>query len=104
MRDWPHTFACRARWSGGRHSLRDGVQFCSGLVDLVVCVRRHGGGGHRLTLAGERVVGLVAQHIAQVGDRGVELGKRCGVGDDGEPGDDGRWFVASESVEKNGED
>jgi len=25
--------------------LRDSVQFCSGLVDLVVCVRRHGGGG-----------------------------------------------------------
>ena len=27
-------------------------KFCSGLVDLVVCVGRHGGGGHRLTLAG----------------------------------------------------
>ena len=26
-------------------------QFCSGLVDLVVRVRRHGGGGHRLALA-----------------------------------------------------
>ena len=36
---------------------RDRVQFCSGLVDLVVCVGRHGGGGHRLTLAGERFVG-----------------------------------------------
>src|ERR1700733_11557360 len=33
---------------------RDGVQFCSGLVDLVVGVGRQGGGGHRLTLAGER--------------------------------------------------
>src|ERR1700758_5285696 len=43
---------------------RDGVQFCSGLVDLVVGVRRHGGGGHRLTLAGERFVGLVAEDIA----------------------------------------
>ena len=32
-------------------------EFCSGLVDLVVCVGRHGGGGHRLTLAGERFVG-----------------------------------------------
>jgi hypothetical protein len=42
---------------------RDGVQFCSGLVDLIVCVRRHGGGGHRLTLAGERLVGLVAEDI-----------------------------------------
>jgi hypothetical protein len=29
------------------------VQFCSGLVDLVVCVSRHGGGGHRFALAGE---------------------------------------------------
>jgi hypothetical protein len=29
-------------------------EFCSGLVDLVVCVRHHRGGGHRLTLAGER--------------------------------------------------
>ena len=43
---------------------RDSVQFCSGLVDLVVCVRRHGGGGHRFALAGERFVGLVAEDIA----------------------------------------
>ena len=27
------------------------VQFCSGLVDLVVCIGHHGGGGHRFTLA-----------------------------------------------------
>ena len=40
---------------------RDGVQFCSGLVDLVVGVGRHGGGGHRLTFAGERFVGRVAE-------------------------------------------
>ena len=52
---------------------RDCVQFCSGLVDLVVCVRHHFGGGHRLTLAGERFVGLVAEDIAQVGDRGAEF-------------------------------
>jgi hypothetical protein len=45
---------------------RDGVQFCSGLVDLVVCVFGHGGGGHRLALAGERFVGLVAEDFAQV--------------------------------------
>ena len=38
--------------------------FCSGLVDLVVCVGHHGGGGHRLALAGERVVGLVAEDRA----------------------------------------
>jgi len=27
------------------------VEFCSGLVDLVVGARHHGGGGHRRTLA-----------------------------------------------------
>ena len=48
--------------------LRDSVQFCSGLVDLVVGVRHHPGGGHRLALAGERFVGLVVEDIAQVGD------------------------------------
>src|ERR1700733_3175324 len=53
---------------------RDCVQCCSGLVDLVVCVGNHGGGGHRLTLVGERFVSLVAEHIAQMGDRGGELG------------------------------
>jgi hypothetical protein len=36
------------------HLFRDRIQFCSGLVDLVVCVGGHGGGGHRLALAGER--------------------------------------------------
>ena len=39
-------------------------EFRSGLVDLVVCVRRHGGGGHRLALSGERFVGLVAEDLA----------------------------------------
>ena len=40
---------------GGSHLwlFRDVVEFCSGLVDLVVGVGRHGGGGHRLTLAGK---------------------------------------------------
>ena len=28
-------------------------EFCSGLVDLVVCVGCHGGGGHRFAFAGE---------------------------------------------------
>ena len=32
-------------------------------VDLVVWVGRHGGGGHRFALAGERFVGLVAEDI-----------------------------------------
>ena len=37
------------------------------MVDLVVCVGGHGGGAHRLALAGERFVGLVAD-LAEVGD------------------------------------
>jgi hypothetical protein len=41
---------------------------------LVVGVHRHLGAGHRFTLAGERFVGLVAEDIAEVGDRGVESG------------------------------
>ena len=80
-------------------------EFCSGLVDLVVCVGHHFGGGHRLTLAGERFVGLVAEDIAQVGDRGGDFGDhRRGDGTEREPGDGGRRFVASEPVEKSGED
>ena len=50
-------------------------EFCSGLVDLVVCVGYHGGGGHRLALAGKRFVGLVAEDVAEVRDRGVDLGQ-----------------------------
>ena len=53
---------------------RDGVQLCTGLVDLVVCIRHHGGGTHRLALAGERFVGLVAEDVAEVGDRGGDFG------------------------------
>ena len=65
---------------------RDGVQFCSGLVDLVVCVRRYGGGSHRLALAGERFVGLVAEDIAEMLDRGGESGERgCGQELDAKP-------------------
>ena len=45
---------------------RDRVQFCSGQVDLVVCVGRHGGGAHRLARAGERFVGLIAEEIADM--------------------------------------
>jgi hypothetical protein len=47
---------------------RDGVQFCSGLVDLVVGVGHRGDRGHRLTLVGEGFVGIVAENIAQVGE------------------------------------
>ena len=49
---------------------------CSGLVDLVVCVRHYFGGGHHFALAGERFVGLVAEDIAEVGDRRVDLRER----------------------------
>ena len=60
---------------------RDCVQFCSGLVDLVVGVRHHGGGGYRFALTGERSVGLVAENITEVGDRGGDRrGRRCGEG------------------------
>ena len=49
------------RKSKPRSLFRDGVQFGSGLVDLVVGVVRHFGGGHRLAFAGERFVGVVAE-------------------------------------------
>jgi hypothetical protein len=58
---------------------RDRVQFCLGLVDLVVCVRHHGRGGHRLTLLGERFIGLVAEDFAEVGDRGGDLRERAAL-------------------------
>ena len=50
---------------------RDRVQFCSGLVDLVVGVRHHRAGSHRLALSGKRFVGPVAEDIAKVGNCGV---------------------------------
>jgi hypothetical protein len=55
---------------------RDGVELCSGLVDLAGGVTHHGGGAHRLTLAGERFIGLVAEDSAKVGDRGGDFGER----------------------------
>ena len=80
-------------------------EFCSGLVDSVVCVGRHGGGGHCLALAGERFVGRVAEDIAEVSNRGGDFGDpRCGDGTACEAGDGGRRFVASEPVENSGED
>jgi hypothetical protein len=71
---------------------------------LVVCEVHHLGGGHRLALVGERFVSLVAEDVAQVGDRGAELRKRCAQGIECETGDGGCRFEASEAVEKNGED
>ena len=44
-------------------------EFCSCLVDLVVGVGHHRGGGHRLALVGERFVGPLAEDLAQVGAR-----------------------------------
>jgi hypothetical protein len=51
---------------------RDCVEFCSGLVDLVVCVGCHVGSGHRCALVGERVVDLFAEDVTQAGDHGVK--------------------------------
>jgi hypothetical protein len=77
-------------------------EFCSGLVDLVVGVGRHGGGGHRLALAGERFVGLVAEDLAEVGKR---PGGFCEAGYGprnyaGGPGDRSRRLVSSKSVKE----
>jgi hypothetical protein len=55
---------------------RDRIQLCSGLVDLVVCVGHHRGRRHSLALAGQWFVGLIAEDIAEVGDRGVDVGVR----------------------------
>ena len=90
--------------TGAPQLFRDSVQFCSGLVDLVVGVGSHGGDCHRFALAGERFVVLVAEDIAEVGDRRVDLGNPCcGKGIERETGDGGRRFVALEPVEKGGE-
>jgi hypothetical protein len=43
---------------------RDSIQFCLGLVDLVVCVGHHCGGGHRLAVVDKRFEGRVAENIA----------------------------------------
>src|SRR5262245_57472535 len=53
---------------------RDSVQFCSGLVDLVICVGHHLCGGHRPTRAGQRFVSRLAEDVAQVGDRSGGFG------------------------------
>ena len=45
---------------------RDSLQLCSGLVDLVIGVCRHVGGGHRLALMGKRIVSLVTEDLTQV--------------------------------------
>src|ERR1700682_1653870 len=65
-----------ARVFGIRRLFRDGIQFCSGLVDLVVDVGGHLGGAHCLALVRERFVGLVAEGSAQVGCGGEKFGER----------------------------
>jgi hypothetical protein len=55
---------------------RDPFQLRSGLVDLVIGVRDDGGRGHRLAIAGERFVGLIAEHLAEVLDGGGQLWDR----------------------------
>ena len=80
-------------------------EFCSGQVDLVVCVGHHFGGGHRLTLAAERFVGLVAEDLAQVCDGNVHLrSDRPSVGRGGESTYGGGRFAVSEPVEQYGRD
>jgi hypothetical protein len=56
---------------------RDSLECRSGLVDLVVCVGHHGGGGHLFARTGERFVGLVAEDVAEVGDRNGALVGQC---------------------------
>ena len=72
----------------------------AGLVDLVVCVGRHFGGGHRFALAGERFVDLVAADLAEVGDRGGDFRERqYGEGTEREIGDCGCRFVVTRAAE-----
>ncbi len=48
-------------------------EFCSGLVDLVVCVGCHGCGGHRLTLTGQRFVGRLAEDQLVAGGEASQI-------------------------------
>lgn len=76
-------------------------EFSSSLVDLVGGVGCHGGGGHRLAFAGERFVGLLTEHAAEVGDRGAELrDPGCRESTERETGDGRCRFVESESIQQ----
>jgi hypothetical protein len=46
---------------------RDSVQFCSGLVELVVGVGHHGDGGIGFARAGERFLGLLPEALTKTG-------------------------------------
>jgi hypothetical protein len=66
-----------------------------------LCVRHHGCGGHRLALAGERLVGLVAEDFAEVGNRGVDAWRgRDGEGTERETGDGGCRFVVAAPIDE----
>ena len=54
-------------------------EFCSGLVDLVVCIRRHRRRGHFRALPGERFVSLLAEDMAEVRNRGIDIGMDAAV-------------------------
>ena len=82
--------------------IRDGVEFRSGLVDLVVCVRHNLCGGHRLALAGERFVRLVTERIPQMGNCGTQfVDRERGHRTKCETGNGRCGLVASTSVEKD---
>jgi hypothetical protein len=46
----------------------------AGLVDLVEGVGHHGSGGHGCASPGECFLSLVAEDLAEVGDRRLDLG------------------------------
>ena len=74
-------------------------------VDLLEGVGRHRRVGHRSPLRGERLVGLVAEYVAQMRDRRRRSRERPRVATDrGESGDGRGRFVMAEPIEEDGED
>src|ERR1700758_954572 len=81
-------------------ALASQFEFRSGLVDLVVCIRHHRGGGHLRTLLCELVICLITQNLPQTRNRGCQLWEPCpGEGTGREARDDGGAFRAPEPVE-----
>ena len=70
----------RERSGSRRRVSARAFKFYSGLVDLVIYVGRHSGGGHRIAPVGEQFVVSITEHIAQVGDRGGDFGDPPGEG------------------------
>ena len=53
-------------------------------------------------LSGKRFVNLLAEDVAEVRNRAVDIGeRRAGQGTEGETRDGGRWLVASDSVKED---